>query len=69
MSTISLGFMTLLPHRLSHFCNKMRHGVSTWRHHERSHHELLGLSDRCLRDIGVSRRTSNYDACKPFWMA
>jgi hypothetical protein len=27
------------------------------------------LSDWCLRDIGMSRFTRNFDAAKPFWMA
>ena len=27
-----------------------------WRSRARSHHELMNLSDRILRDIGVSRR-------------
>jgi hypothetical protein len=27
------------------------------------------LSDWCLRDIGMTRFTRNFDAAKPFWMA
>jgi hypothetical protein len=27
------------------------------------------LSDWCLRDIGLTRFTRNFDAAKPFWMA
>jgi len=27
------------------------------------------LSDWCLRDIGLTRVTRNFDAAKPFWMA
>jgi hypothetical protein len=27
------------------------------------------LSDWCLRDIGLTRFTRNFDVAKPFWMA
>jgi hypothetical protein len=27
------------------------------------------LSDWCLRDVGLTRFTRNFDAAKPFWMA
>ena len=27
------------------------------------------LSDWCLKDIGLTRSTRNFDAAKPFWMA
>jgi hypothetical protein len=27
------------------------------------------LGDWCLRDIGLTRFTRNFDAAKPFWMA
>jgi uncharacterized protein YjiS (DUF1127 family) len=35
----------------------------------RSRHELEGLSDVTLRDIGLSRGQADFEASKPFWMA
>jgi uncharacterized protein YjiS (DUF1127 family) len=40
-----------------------------WRHRSRSRNELMGLSDGCLQDIGMSRCTVEFEAAKPFWMA
>lgn len=31
--------------------------------------ELSNLSDRALRDMGLSRYRNNEGLCKPFWMA
>jgi uncharacterized protein YjiS (DUF1127 family) len=42
---------------------------SDWRWAAHAEGELLGLSDRCLKDIGISRHTSQLDSGKPFWMA
>jgi uncharacterized protein YjiS (DUF1127 family) len=30
---------------------------------------LEGLDDRSLRDIGISRGTTDLEAAKPFWMS
>lgn len=45
---------------------QVRHGFAEWPHQTHLHHELLGLSDRYLRDIGVSRRGGDYRPSKPF---
>ncbi|MFZ3224431.1 MAG: DUF1127 domain-containing protein [Xanthobacteraceae bacterium] len=31
--------------------------------------ELAQLSDWCLKDIGLARRSENLDVVKPFWMS
>jgi uncharacterized protein YjiS (DUF1127 family) len=42
--------------------------VTVWWHCARSRHELQGLDDRCLQDIGMSRCTADIESTKPFWM-
>lgn len=41
--------------------NERRHGAHL-------HHELIGLPDRFLPDIGINLRTADYPLAKPFWM-
>jgi len=41
-------------------------GFAEWRHQAHMHHELLGLSDRYLQDIGISRCGGDYRRSKPF---
>ena len=31
--------------------------------------DLQNLNDRCLADIGLTRRRNNSEAAKPFWLA
>ncbi len=31
--------------------------------------DLQNLNDRCLTDIGLTRRGNNFEAAKPFWLA
>ena len=31
--------------------------------------DLQNLNDRCLADIGLTRRRRDFEAAKPFWMA
>ncbi|HEY6620090.1 MAG TPA: DUF1127 domain-containing protein [Steroidobacteraceae bacterium] len=31
--------------------------------------ELVELSDWCLKDIGLARRSENLEVVKPFWMS
>jgi hypothetical protein len=31
--------------------------------------DLQNLNDRCLADIGLTRRRNNFEAAKPFWPA
>ncbi len=42
--------------------------VAEWRGRVRLRHELMNLSDRTLRDIGLSRCDAGYQASKPFWV-
>jgi uncharacterized protein YjiS (DUF1127 family) len=49
--------------------NQMKQQFSEWRRRARSRHELYGLSDQTLRDIGVSRCDAQHEGNKPFWMA
>jgi uncharacterized protein YjiS (DUF1127 family) len=48
---------------------RMKRVVAGWRHRARSRHELANLSDRQLRDIGLSRYSANFESAKPFWRA
>ena len=38
-----------------------------WRRRVRDRHQLAGLSDLMLQDIGISRADADYIANKPFW--
>jgi len=55
MSTISLS--------------QLKNQVAGWCHDARAHHELTNLSDRILRDIGISRCTADFKTSKSFWTA
>lgn len=74
MSPMSLNVMTIRPRRASRWSQVIQ-GLAEWQRRERSRHELRSLSDRCLQDIDMSRvaemrrYTSDFEACKPFWMA
>ena len=43
--------------------------VLTWHQRARERRELMQLSDRMLRDIGISRAEAYGEAEKPFWRA
>jgi len=47
----------------------MRSRIVEWRRRARSRHELQGLSDTTLSDIGLSRCDAHRESNKPFWMA
>jgi len=49
--------------------NQVKQSINEWRHRSQSRTELSNLSDRTLRDIGLSRCDANFEASKPFWMA
>jgi uncharacterized protein YjiS (DUF1127 family) len=49
--------------------NQFRISVGEWRRRMRSRDELTGLSDRSLRDIGLSRCDVALEASKRFWVA
>ena len=67
MSTMNLSISTPGPHRWSGWCQVKRH-FAEWRSRARSRHELMYLSDRTLRDIGVSHCEAMFEGSKPFWM-
>ncbi len=68
MSTMSLEVMIGQPHRGLRW-SEVTQRLVEWRHRARSRNELMGLSDRCLQDIGMSRCTADFEASKPVWMA
>jgi uncharacterized protein YjiS (DUF1127 family) len=41
--------------------------LRTWQQRSRERHDLLCLSERLLRDIGLSRAAIEREACKPLW--
>lgn len=43
--------------------------LSEWRRRSRDRRALAAMSDRSLRDIGVTRYDAAYEARKPFWRA
>ena len=38
-----------------------------WRRRIRARHEIAGLGDRMLKDIGITRADALFLASKPFW--
>jgi uncharacterized protein YjiS (DUF1127 family) len=68
MSKTTLDIATVRSHR--GFCwGQVQRGFAAWRLGGSSGIETTDLSDRILRDIGVSRRQADFSAYKPFWMA
>jgi uncharacterized protein YjiS (DUF1127 family) len=47
----------------------VKHEITAWWYGACSLHELQSLDDRCLQDMGMSRRTASLESAKPFWMA
>ena len=41
--------------------------INLWRRRMRGRQELTALTERELRDIGLSRYDAHYESCKPFW--
>lgn len=41
--------------------------IREWRRRIRARHELAGLGDRMLQDIGITRSEALAQANKPFW--
>ena len=62
---------TITTYRTHHVSpwSQMKSRIVEWRRRSQSRHELEGLSDLTLRDIGLSRCDAEYEAAKPFWMA
>ena len=48
---------------------ELRALIDEWRRRAQGRRELAALSDRCLRDIGLTRYDANREARKPFWRA
>jgi uncharacterized protein YjiS (DUF1127 family) len=48
---------------------ELRALIDEWRRRARGRRELAALSDRCLRDIGLTRYEANREVRKPFWRA
>jgi uncharacterized protein YjiS (DUF1127 family) len=46
----------------------MTHRLVQWRRRARARHELHGLSDATLRDLGLTRYDTAQESTKPFWM-
>jgi uncharacterized protein YjiS (DUF1127 family) len=66
MSTITTT--TFRGTRLSRW-DQLKLRIAEWQRRTRSRHELEGLSDATLRDIGVTRCGAHREMNKPFWMA
>jgi uncharacterized protein YjiS (DUF1127 family) len=51
-------------------CSPLARGLDilrTLQQRYRMHSNLLGLNERLLRDIGISRTATEKEASKPFW--
>jgi uncharacterized protein YjiS (DUF1127 family) len=48
---------------------RMASEIGEWRRRSRDRRALAALSDRSLRDIGLSRYDADWEASKPFWRA
>jgi uncharacterized protein YjiS (DUF1127 family) len=46
----------------------MKHRLVQWRRRAKARHELQGLSDATLRDLGLTRCDAANESTKPFWM-
>jgi len=68
MSTITKSVGTVRARRPLSW-RRVKRGFAIWFRGTRSRHELMNLSDACLRDIGLARHGSDLKSCKPFWMA
>lgn len=61
---------TMTSHRSRTFnWDDIARRIGEWQRRSRSRHELQGLSDSTLRDIGITRCDAQREAHKPFWMA
>jgi uncharacterized protein YjiS (DUF1127 family) len=48
---------------------RFKRPIAEWRQRARARHELANLSDKELRDVGLSRYSANFETSKPFWHA
>ena len=49
--------------------DQVKRRIAEWQRRSRSRHELEGLSDATLQDIGITRCDAQREMNKPFWMA
>ena len=68
MSTMTLTTRTTAKSRSMPRWNQFKKTFIEWRRRARSRSELIGLSERNLMDIGLSRCGATFEASKPFWM-
>jgi uncharacterized protein YjiS (DUF1127 family) len=54
---------------LHHVLARIGSEVGEWRRRLRDRRELAAMSDRSLRDIGLTRYDADCEARKPFWRA
>jgi uncharacterized protein YjiS (DUF1127 family) len=54
---------------LHHVLARMGSEVREWRRRSRDRRALASISDRSLRDIGLTRYDADWEARKPFWRA
>jgi uncharacterized protein YjiS (DUF1127 family) len=54
---------------LHHVLARIGSEVSEWRRRSRDRRALAAMSDRSLRDIGLTRYDAACEASKPFWRA
>jgi len=62
-----MSILTSHPHRSSGWSLLKTH-LGRWRRRAYSRHELMNLSDRTLRDIGVARSDAGIEGPKLFWV-
>ena len=48
---------------------RLLHTLATWQQRSAERQQLAQLSDRSLRDLGLSRADTAREATKPFWQA
>lgn len=48
---------------------RMFDALSRWQDWARQRHQLAGLDDHLLKDIGLSRADAARESAKPFWRA
>ncbi len=63
---MSISTTPFREHRSLHW-DELHQVVLEWRQWHRARHELESLDDSLLRDIGLSRGESGFEASKPFW--
>lgn len=52
-----------------HVWARMASEIREWRRRSRDRRALAAMSDRSLRDIGLTRYDADWEASKPFWRA